>query len=76
MRVMILEVRNVGGTEAALHLDPELTPAAIERWAQLGLLNVDAPPLECSDVARAALFQLSHSDTASIHHLTIRPPAD
>lgn len=76
VRVMVLEVHNVGGTEAALHLDQELTPAAIQRWAELGLLNVNAPPLERSDVARAVVFQLSQADTASIHHLTIRPRAD
>lgn len=76
LRVMILEVHNVGGTEALLQLDPALTPTAIQRWAQVGVLNIDAPPLECSDVARAAVFQLSQADTASIHHLTIRPRAD
>jgi NADP-dependent 3-hydroxy acid dehydrogenase YdfG len=76
LRVMILEVHNVGGTEALLQLDPEVVPVAIQRWAERGVLNVDAPPLECSDVARAAVFQLSQADTASIHHLTIRPRAD
>ncbi|MFN8627644.1 MAG: SDR family oxidoreductase [Candidatus Binatia bacterium] len=76
VRVMILEVHNVGGTEAALHFDPALSTAAIRRWGELGLLNLDAPPLERDDVARAAVFQLSQAETATIHHLTVRPRAD
>jgi NADP-dependent 3-hydroxy acid dehydrogenase YdfG len=76
IRVMTIEIHNVGATEFASNFEPEIMPAAIERWKELGLLNPAAPMLEPADVARAVVFQLSQPDPASIHALTIRSRAN
>ena len=76
IRVMTIEIHNVGGTEFAANFDPQLLAEAIQRWKELGLLNPNTPMLEPADVARAIVFQLSQRDPASIHHLTIRSRAN
>ncbi len=76
VRVMTIEIHNVGGTEFASGFDPEEMPAAIARWKQLGLLNPASPMLCAEDVARAVVFQLSQPDPVSIHELTIRSRAN
>ncbi len=76
IRVMTIEIHNVGGTEFAANFDPQLLPVAIQRWKDLGLLNPKTPMLEPADVAAAIVFQLSQRDPASIHHLTIRSRAN
>jgi NADP-dependent 3-hydroxy acid dehydrogenase YdfG len=76
LRVMTIEIHNVGGTDFASNFEAEVMPAAIERWEQLGLLSRESPMISPDDVARAVVFQLSQSDPASIHHLTIRSRAN
>jgi NADP-dependent 3-hydroxy acid dehydrogenase YdfG len=76
IRVMTIEIHNVGGTDFASNFEAEVMPAAIERWEQLGLLSRESPMISPDDVARAVVFQLSQSDPASIHHLTIRSRAN
>ena len=76
IRVMTIEIHNVGGTEFAANFDTQVLPVAIQRWKELGLLNPRTPMLEPADVAAAIVFQLSRRDPASIHHLTIRSRAN
>lgn len=76
IRVLTIEVHNVGTTDFASTFEPELLPVALARWTQLGLLNVDTPMLAPDDVARAVVFQLSQPQPASIHDLTIRSRAN
>jgi NADP-dependent 3-hydroxy acid dehydrogenase YdfG len=76
IRVMTIEVHNVGTTDFASSFDRELLPTALARWAELGLLNVATPMLVPDDVARAVVFQLSQPQPASIHDLTIRSRAN
>ncbi len=76
IRVMTLEVHNVGGTDFASSFDPQITPIAVQRWVELGLLRRDSAMIQPDDVAQAILFQLSQHDPASIHHVTIRSRAN
>jgi NADP-dependent 3-hydroxy acid dehydrogenase YdfG len=76
VRVMTIEIHNVGGTDFASNFDRAILPAAITRWKELGLLNPKTPTLQPDAVARAVVFQLSQPDPASIHHLTIRSRAN
>lgn len=76
IRVMTIEIHNVGGTDFASNFDAELMPVAIARWRELGLLNPHTPMLDPADVARAVVFQLSQPDPVSLHHLTIRSRAN
>jgi NADP-dependent 3-hydroxy acid dehydrogenase YdfG len=76
VRVMTMEIHNVGGTDFAAHFDPQVMPAAIKRWEQLGLLSRESPMITPEHVAAAMVFQLSQPDPASIHHLTIRSRAN
>jgi NADP-dependent 3-hydroxy acid dehydrogenase YdfG len=76
IRVMTIEVHNVGGTEFADTFDPVVLPAALQRWHELGLVNPQAPLIEPDDVARAVVFQLSQPDAASVHELVIRSRAN
>jgi len=76
IRVMTIEIHNVGGTDFASGFDPAVLPAAIARWHALGLLNPDAAMIEAADVARAVVFQLSRPDPASVHELVIRSRAN
>jgi NADP-dependent 3-hydroxy acid dehydrogenase YdfG len=76
VRVMTLEIHNVGATDFASNFDPEVLPAAIARWQELGLLSRESPMITAEDVARAVVFQLSQGDPASVHHLTIRSRAN
>ena len=75
IRVMTVEIHNVA-SEFARNFDPDVLPAAIRRWTELGLLNPDTPILEPEDVARAIVFQLAQPARASIHALTIRSRAN
>ena len=72
VRVMTVDIHNVAGTDFAAGLDPEMLPAAIQRWVELGMLNPRAPTITADDVARAVVFQLSQPPPASVHHLVIR----
>jgi NADP-dependent 3-hydroxy acid dehydrogenase YdfG len=72
VRVMTVDIHNVGGTDFAVGLDPELLPDAIQRWVALGMLNPRAPSITPDDVARAVLFQLSQPPPASVHHVVVR----
>jgi NADP-dependent 3-hydroxy acid dehydrogenase YdfG len=72
VRVMTVDIHNVGGTDFATGLDPELLPRALQRWVELGMLNPQAPTIAPDDVARAVLFQLSQPPPASVHELVIR----
>ena len=76
IRVMTIEVHNVGTTDFASSFEPELLPVALTRWKDLGLLNPATPMLVPEDVARAVVFQLSQPQPASIHDLTIRSRAN
>jgi NADP-dependent 3-hydroxy acid dehydrogenase YdfG len=76
VRVMTIEIHNVTGTDFASNFAPEVMPAAITRWEQLGLLSRESPMIQPDDVARAVVFQLSQPDPASIHHVTIRSRAN
>lgn len=76
VRVMTIEIHNVGGTDFASNFDRAILPAAITRWKELGLLNPKTPTLQPDAVARAVVFQLSQPDPASVHHLTIRSRAN
>jgi NADP-dependent 3-hydroxy acid dehydrogenase YdfG len=76
IRVMTIEVHNVGTTDFASSFERELLPTALARWSELGLLNVSTPMLVPDDVARAVVFQLSQPQPASIHDLTIRSRAN
>ena len=69
---MTVDIHNVAGTDFAAGLDPELLPAAIQRWVELGMLNPRAPTITADDVARAVVFQLSQPPPASVHDLVIR----
>jgi NADP-dependent 3-hydroxy acid dehydrogenase YdfG len=76
IRVMTIEIHNVGGTDFANHLDPAMFPAAITRWRELGLLNPNAAMITPDDVARAVVFQLAQKDPASVHEVVIRSRAN
>ena len=76
VRVMTIDIHNVGGTDFAAGLDRELLPEAIQRWVELGMLNPRAPTITPDDVARAVVFQLGQSPAASVHELTIRSRAN
>ncbi len=76
VRVMTIEIHNVGGTDFASNFEPAVMPTAITRWVELGLLNRESAMIEADDVARAVVFQLSQPDPASVHHLTIRSRAN
>jgi NADP-dependent 3-hydroxy acid dehydrogenase YdfG len=75
LRVMTIEIHNVA-SEFAANFDPDLTPVAVRRWTELGLLNRETPLLTPEDVARAVLFQLSQPQPASVHELVIRSRAN
>jgi NADP-dependent 3-hydroxy acid dehydrogenase YdfG len=72
VRVMTVDIHNVGGTEFTTSLDPEVLPLAIRRWVELGVLNLAAPRITPDDVARAVVFQLALPPPASVHELVIR----
>jgi len=72
VRVMTVDIHNVGGTDFAAGLDPEMLPHALQRWIELGMLNPRAPTIAPDDVARAVVFQLSQPPPASVHELSIR----
>jgi NADP-dependent 3-hydroxy acid dehydrogenase YdfG len=76
IRVMTIEIHNVTGTDFASNFEPEVLPAALRRWEELGLLSRESPMIQADDVARAVVFQLSQPDPASVHHLTIRSRAN
>jgi NADP-dependent 3-hydroxy acid dehydrogenase YdfG len=76
VRVMTVEIHNVGGTEFARRFDPAVLPAAIARWQQLGLLNPETPMIEPDDVARAVVFQVAQPPPASVHEVVIRSRAN
>jgi NADP-dependent 3-hydroxy acid dehydrogenase YdfG len=76
IRVMTIEVHNVGPTEFGMRFDATQLPAALRRWTQLGLLNPEAPLVDPETVARAVLFQLTQPSPASVHHLVIRSRAN
>jgi NADP-dependent 3-hydroxy acid dehydrogenase YdfG len=76
IRVMTIEIHNVGGTDFASSFEPAVLPAALKRWEDLGLLSRESPMIQPEDVARAVVFQLSQPDPASVHHLTIRSRAN
>ncbi len=76
VRVLTIEIHNVGSTDFASGFDRTVIPEAIKRWEVLGLLNRNTPMLEPADVARAVVFQLSQPDPVSIHELTIRSRAN
>jgi NADP-dependent 3-hydroxy acid dehydrogenase YdfG len=76
IRVMTIEVHNVAGTDFASTFDPEVLPAAVQRWVDLGLLSRESPMLEAADVARAIAFQLSQPDPVSVHHVSVRSRAN
>ncbi|GIW42000.1 MAG: oxidoreductase [Candidatus Binatia bacterium] len=76
IRVMTLEVHNVGETEFAVNLDPEVLPRALSRWQALGLLNPGTPLLSPEDVARVALFQLAQPPALSLHEVNARSRAN
>ena len=76
VRVMTIEIHNVGGTDFASNFDGAILPAAMARWRELGLLNPRTPMINAAEVARAVVFQLSQAEPASIHHLTIRSRAN
>lgn len=76
VRVMTIEIHNVGGTDFASNFEPALMPAAITRWKELGLLNPQTPMINPAAVARAVVFQLSQPEPSSIHHLTVRSRAN
>jgi NADP-dependent 3-hydroxy acid dehydrogenase YdfG len=59
VRVMTIEVHNVGATDFAASFDPAVLPTAVQRWTELGLLNPATPMLAPEDVAAAVVFQLS-----------------
>lgn len=76
IRVMTIEVHNVGGTDFASTFDSDVLPLAVERWVELGLLSRESPMIEAADVARAIAFQLGQPDPVSIHHLSVRSRAN
>ncbi len=76
VRVMTIEIHNVGGTDFASSFDPALMPEAIGRWKETGLLNPEAPMIAPEDVAEAVLFQLTRRDPASVHEVVIRSRAN
>lgn len=76
VRVMTIEVHNVGATDFASTFDPELLPEAIQRWVGLGLLSRESPMIAADDVARAIAFQLEQPDPVSVHHVSIRSRAN
>jgi NADP-dependent 3-hydroxy acid dehydrogenase YdfG len=76
VRVMTIEVHNVGGTDFARGFDPAALPAALARWQALGLLNPAAEMIEAADVARAVAFQIAQRDPASVHEVVIRSRAN
>ncbi len=76
IRVMTVEIHNVGGTDFASNFEPEVMPAAIRRWEEIGLLSRESPMIQADDVARAVVFQLTQPDAASVHNLTIRSRAN
>jgi len=75
VRVMTVEMHQVGGTDFATSFAPELLPIALQRWIELSLVRPGAAVLDPADVARAVRFQLSQPDPVSIHDLVIRPRA-
>ena len=72
VRVMTVEIHNVGGTGFGDSFDPELLPAALQRWTELGVLNPQAPNISPDAVARAVVFQLAQPEPASIHSVVVR----
>jgi NADP-dependent 3-hydroxy acid dehydrogenase YdfG len=76
VRVMTIEVHNVGGTDFARAFDLAALPAALARWQALGLLNPAAEMIEAADVARAVAFQIAQRDPASVHEVVIRSRAN
>jgi NADP-dependent 3-hydroxy acid dehydrogenase YdfG len=72
IRVMTLEVHNVGGTEFAAGFEPLVLAEAVQRWQQLGLLRRDSGMLRPEDVGQAVLYQLAQTDPACVHHLSLR----
>jgi NADP-dependent 3-hydroxy acid dehydrogenase YdfG len=76
VRVMTIEVHNVGGTDFASTFDPAILPEAIQRWIDLGLLSRESPMIAAEDIARAIAFQLEQPDPVSVHHLSVRSRAN
>lgn len=76
IRVMTLEVHNVAGTDFASSFDRSVMGEAIKRWEQLGLLRRDSAMIRPEDAADAIVFQLSQTDPASVHHLSLRSRAN
>lgn len=76
VRVMTIEVHNVGGTDFSSTFDADVLPSAVQRWVDLGLLTRESPSIEAADVARAIAFQLSQPDPVSVHHVSVRSRAN
>jgi NADP-dependent 3-hydroxy acid dehydrogenase YdfG len=76
VRVMTIEIHNVGGTDFANAFDPAVLPEALARWRATGLLNPETPMITPEDAARAIVFQLSQPDPASIHDVVLRSRAN
>jgi NADP-dependent 3-hydroxy acid dehydrogenase YdfG len=76
IRVMTIEVHNVGGTDFASTFDSDVLPVAVQRWVELGLLSRESPMIEAADVARAVAFQLAQPDPVSVHHMSVRSRAN
>lgn len=76
VRVMTLEVHNIGGTGFAANFDRSVLPEAVRRWEALGLLRRATGMLTPEAAAEAIVFQLSQPEPASIHHLTLRARAN
>src|SRR5262249_15621474 len=72
VRVMTVDIHNVGGTDFAAGLDPALAPDGTRRGGAPGRLNPRAPPIAPDDVPCAVVFHLSQPPPASVHHLVIR----
>ncbi len=76
IRVMTLEVHNIGGTGFAANFDPSVMKEAVARWETLGLLRRSSGMLQADAAAQAVVFQLAQRDPASVHHLTLRARAN
>jgi len=76
VRVMTIEIHNVGGTDFANAFDLRVLPEALAAWKARGLLNAEAPMIAPEDAARAIVFQLSQPDPASVHDLVLRSRAN
>ena len=70
---MTIDIHNVGGTDFATGLDPELLPAGDPALGGARACSTRARPrITPDDVARAVVFQLAQPPPASVHELVIR----